>query len=314
MTVILGLLSGLGLLFIGGNWLVQGSSRLAQSIGISPLIVGLTIVAVGTSAPELIVSVSAALSGSADIAVGNIVGSNIANIGLILGLSALIYPVSVHVTMLRREIPIMIAVTLIVVFMFQDLILSRLEGILLLGGFLLFTGFMIFYSRQEQNITHNIPEEEAVTESASLQRNRELLRLVVGIVLLVVGAQLTVNNATILARNVGVSELVIGVTLVAVGTSLPELVTSVTAAIRKESDIAIGNVVGSNIFNILGILGISAFIQPIQVASQSATVDSLVMIVFSLLVLPFVLDRKLGRIEGGIFILAYIGFILYTIL
>lgn len=314
MDIILGLLVGLAFLFLGGNWLVQGASRLAQSIGISPLIVGLTIVAIGTSAPELIVSVSAAIAGSSDIAIGNVVGSNIANLGLILGISALIYPVSVHVTMLRREIPIMLGVTIIAFGMFQDGTLSRIEGVLLVAGFLIFVAFMIYSSRQEQTLAHDITEEQNAAEPKTMRRSREFLRLGIGIVLLVLGAQLTVNNASILARNLGVDELVIGVTLVAVGTSLPELVTSVTAALHKESDIAIGNVVGSNIFNILGILGISALIQPIQVSPQSANVDSLVMVGFSLLALPFVLDRKLGRIEGGMFIVAYVGFTLYTIL
>ncbi|MEO0598275.1 MAG: calcium/sodium antiporter [Chloroflexota bacterium] len=309
MLLAIGLLSGLVLLFFGGNWLVQGASRLAESAGVSPLVVGLTIVAIGTSAPELIVSISAALSGSADIAVGNVVGSNIANIGLILGLSALIYPVSVHVTMLRREIPIMLFVTLLAVWMFNDNTLTRGEGGVLLIGLVLFTAFMLVASRQEQQTDGDASADQPVT----VGRLKEGMRTLVGMLLLVIGAQLTVSNATELARNVGVSEVVIGITLVALGTSLPELVTSITAAWRKQSDIAIGNIVGSNIFNILGILGVSALLQPIEIVQQVATVDALVMLGFSMLLLPFVLDRVLGRIEGLGFLLGYMGFTLYAI-
>ncbi|MEL7436313.1 MAG: calcium/sodium antiporter [Chloroflexota bacterium] len=309
MLLAIGLLSGLVLLFFGGNWLVQGASRLAESAGVSPLVVGLTIVAIGTSAPELIVSISAALSGSADIAVGNVVGSNIANIGLILGLSALIYPVSVHVTMLRREIPIMLFVTLLAVWMFNDNTLTRGEGGVLLIGLVLFTAFMLVASRQEQQTDEDLSSDQPVP----VGRLKEGMRTLVGMLLLVIGAQLTVSNATELARNVGVSEVVIGITLVALGTSLPELVTSITAAWRKQSDIAIGNVVGSNIFNILGILGVSALLQPIEIVQQVATVDALVMLGFSVLLLPFVLDRILGRIEGLGFLLGYVGFTLYAI-
>ncbi|MEL6404335.1 MAG: calcium/sodium antiporter [Chloroflexota bacterium] len=288
---------------------MQGASRLAESAGVSPLVVGLTIVAIGTSAPELIVSISAALSGSADIAVGNVVGSNIANIGLILGLSALIYPVSVHVTMLRREIPIMLFVTLLAVWMFNDNTLTRGEGGVLLIGLVLFTAFMLVASRQEQQTDGDASADQPVT----VGRLKEGMRTLVGMLLLVIGAQLTVSNATELARNVGVSEVVIGITLVALGTSLPELVTSITAAWRKQSDIAIGNIVGSNIFNILGILGVSALLQPIEIVQQVATVDALVMLGFSMLLLPFVLDRVLGRIEGLGFLLGYMGFTLYAI-
>lgn len=314
MLSLLGIVAGLVALFFGGNWLVKGASRLAESLGISPLIVGLTVVAIGTSAPELLVSLRAALSGSSDIAVGNIVGSNIANIGLILGLSGLIFPISVHVNLLKREVPIMIGVALLAVILFQDALVGRIDGLILLIGFAIFMIFVVISARGEQDTTYEIPEQQFEVKAEQIQRGREALRLIVGIIVLMLGAQLTVDNATDLARSLGVSELVIGITLVAVGTSLPELVTSVTAAIRKESDIAIGNVVGSNIFNILGILGLTALIQPIAIAEQIVKVDSLVMLGFSLLLLPFVLDRKLGRIEAVIFILAYIGFTAYAIL
>lgn len=314
MLSVLGLLVGLVFLFFGGDWLVKGASHLAQAVGISPLVVGLTIVAIGTSAPELLVSLSAALSGSSDIAVGNIVGSNIANIGIILGLSGLIFPISVHVNLLKREIPIMIGVALLAVILFRDALVGRTDGLLLLIGFLIFMGFVIVSARREQSKTYDIPEEKGSKEPKQIQRGREVMRLLVGIVVLMFGAQLTVSNATDLARGFGISELVLGITLVAVGTSLPELVTSITAALRHESDIAIGNVVGSNIFNILGILGITALVQPIDVAQQILEIDAPVMLGFSLLLFPFVLDRKLSRLEAIVFLLGYVGFVGYAIL
>lgn len=314
MLAFLGLLVGLVLLFLGGDWLVKGSSRISQSMGISPLIVGLTVVAMGTSAPELLVSLSAALSGSSDISVGNIVGSNIANIGLILGLSGLIFPISVHVNLLKREIPIMIGVALLAVILFRDALVGRIDGLILLIGLFLFMGFVIVSARREQKETYHIPEELRDNEPEQIQRVREVLRLFVGIVVLLLGSQLTVSNATELARGFGVSELVIGITLVAVGTSLPELVTSITAARRRESDIAIGNVVGSNIFNILAILGITSLVQPIAVPQQTLEIDSLVMLGFSVLLLPFVLDRKLNRLEAIVLLLGYFGFVGYTVL
>lgn len=315
LETILGLLVGLAGLYFGGNWLVTGAARLARSLGISALIVGLTVVAIGTSTPELLVSVSAALSGSSDIALGNIVGSNIANIGLILGISGLIYPISVHVTLLRREIPIMIVVAIITYVLLNDGIVGRTDGLLLLAGMVVFLAFLVISSRREQKVKHNIPEEEEDEkfDPQSINRLRELGRLVLGIVVLMIGAQFTVDNAANIARAVGISELVIGVTLVAVGTSLPELVTSVTAALKRESDIAIGNVVGSNIFNVLGILGATALIQPVGVQQQIISFDAWVMIGFSLLVLPFALNRKLERLETFVFLGAYVVYVIYTV-
>lgn len=315
LETILGLLVGLAGLYFGGNWLVTGAARLARSLGISALIVGLTVVAIGTSTPELLVSVSAALSGSSDIALGNIVGSNIANIGLILGISGLIYPISVHVTLLRREIPIMIVVAIITYVLLNDGIVGRTDGLLLLAGMVVFLAFLVISSRREQKVKHNIPEEEEDEkfDPQSINRLRELGRVALGIAVLMIGAQFTVDNAANIARAMGISELVIGVTLVAVGTSLPELVTSVTAALKRESDIAIGNVVGSNIFNVLGILGATALIQPVGVQQQIISFDAWVMIGFSLLVLPFALNRKLERLEAIVFLIAYVVYVIYTV-
>jgi cation:H+ antiporter len=303
---LLGLLVGLAGLYFGGEWLVSGASRLARSLGISTLIVGLTVVAIGTSAPELLVSVSAALAESPDIAIGNVVGSNIANIGLILGISGLIFPIAVHVKLLRREIPIMIGIAIIAFFLFRDGEVSRGDGVLLLLLMVAFIAFMIVSSIREQGED----DEPAATD---VNRPREALRLVVGIAVLMVGAQFTVENASTIARELGISEFIIGVSLVAVGTSLPELVTSVTAALRKESDIAIGNVVGSNIFNLVGILGTTAVIHPIRVASQINNFDAFVMVFFSLLLIPFAFDLTLQRREAALFITGYVAYIIYTI-
>lgn len=313
LSTILGLLVGLAGLYFGGEWLVTGAARLARSLGISALIVGLTVVSIGTSMPELLVSVGAALRGSADISIGNIVGSNIANIGLILGLSGLIYPISVHVSLLRREIPIMVGVAVLAYLLLLDGMVSRVDGLLLLAGMIAFISFMVVAGRREQRVQHDIPEEEHETDEV-INRGRELLRLIAGIAVLMVGAQLTVDNAISIALAVGISELVIGVTLVAVGTSLPELVTSTMAALRRESDIAIGNVVGSNIFNLIGILGATAAIQPIQVMPQIIRFDGLVMIGFSLLVIPFAANRRLGRREALIFVVAYVVYVAFTVI
>ncbi|MFW5709533.1 MAG: calcium/sodium antiporter [Chloroflexota bacterium] len=314
LLTVLGLFLGLLGLYFGGEWLVKGASRLARSLGISALIVGLTVVSIGTSMPELLVSVGAALRGSADIAIGNVVGSNIANIGLILGISGLIYPIGVHVTLLRREIPLMLAVIVIAYLMLLNGDVSRVDGVLLVAGMFGFIAFMIISARKEQQTEHDIPEETTALEEVTGKRLYEVLRLFVGIAVLMVGAQLTVENAISIARTIGISELMIGVTLVAVGTSLPELVTSTMAAFRQESDIAIGNVIGSNIFNVLGILGTTAIIQPIQVSSQIRQFDGLVMIGFALLVIPFAANRRLGRREALLFLTAYVGYIAYSVI
>ena len=315
MLVLIGLIVGLVLLFFGGEWLVTGASRLARSLGISPLIVGLTVVAMGTSMPELLVSLSAILRDSSDISVGNVVGSNIANIGLILGISGLIYPISIHASVLRRELPIMLVVAIAAYITFLDGEVSRFDGALLVGGLIAFILFMIYASRTEQR-QRALAESTALPEDdislSEIQRGREILRLLLGIALLIIGAQLTVDNAVQFAESIGISERIIGITLIAVGTSLPELVTSATAAFRKESDIAIGNVVGSNIFNIVAILGITALVKPIGVTAHLINIDALVMLGFSFLLIPFVANRSLGRGEGAFFLLAYLSFLIYT--
>lgn len=301
MTDILSIGFGLIALFFGGEMFVSAASQIARQIGISTLVIGLTVVAVGTSAPELIVSVGAALEGSSDIALGNVVGSNSTNIGLIVGLAALIMPFAVHVRMLRQEIPLMIAVTLIAYVLMLDQMLSRTDGILLLVGAVAYFIWMVVSSRQVQ-VEQDTPQD---APAKAINPRRAAFLLVIGLLLLLAGARFTVNGAVNVATAIGISELVIGMTLVAMGTSLPELITSVVAARRGESDIALGNVVGSNIANLLVILGMTAVIQPIPVAQDVIQFDALVMIGFSLLLIPFAFNRHISRREGLAFILAY---------
>lgn len=306
---------GLAGLFVGGDWLVKGASRLARSFGVSALIVGLTVVAFGTSMPELLVSLSAALRGSSDISIGNAFGSNISNIGLILGLTGLVLPVMVHVTLVRREIPIMIVVTIVCVALaFAGRSLSRADGVLLLLAFAAFNVLMYRLTMIERR-SGLLAVEEAQIDQTGVepvirpeQRKLEVLRLFVGLVVLMIGAQLTVEGAVNIARGLGVSELVIGVTLVAVGTSLPELATSLMAAIRKQNDIAIGNIVGSNIFNLLLILGATALVRPIAIAERVVNFDSFVMLAFSLALLPIAFNGRIGRGEAALLLAGYVAF------
>ncbi|MFQ3535865.1 MAG: calcium/sodium antiporter [Aggregatilineales bacterium] len=306
--IVLGLLG----LFFGGNWLVKGAARLALSLGVSTLVVGLTIVAFGTSLPELFVSLDAAVQGASDISVGNVVGSNIANIGLILGLTALIFPVPVKKQVVRRELPIMLATSVLIVMLIQDNEISRLEGALLFGGVVAYTLIAYFLAVREKEPPEEVMEllEEAELGSDAERANRlfELGRLTVGLVVVVLGANLLVDGAVNIAIALGVPKLIIGLTLVAVGTSLPELATSLIASLRKENDIAVGNIVGSNIFNILAILGLTAMVQPIGVNQRVLDADILVMLAFSLGLLLAVQGGKVTRWQGALLLLAYFIF------
>jgi cation:H+ antiporter len=303
------ILAGLAALFVGGDSLVKGAARLASVLGISPLVIGLTVVAFGTSVPELLVSINAATSGVSDIALGNVLGSNIANIGLILGVSALIFPITVEWRLIRQEIPLMIIVSVVVLAMARDGVLNESDGVLLVVGFVAFTLISLLLANRSRTVKHDIDEfceEEHITPAIQVNSGREALRLVVGIVLLGLGASWTVEGATAVARSIGISEFIIGITLVAVGTSLPELVASVMAAVRRESDIAIAN--------LLAILGVTASIQPIPVASNLLIFEFPVMIGFALLLLPFVLRQVLRRPAAVLLFTGYVGFIAATVL
>ena len=310
---ILLLVMGLGCLFYGGNWLVRGASGLALSYGVSILIIGLTIVAIGTSMPEMLVSVQAALAGKSDLAIGNVIGSNIANIGLILGATGLITPLRVKATLLRREIPIMIGITLFTSALTLDGAISRADGIALLLAFAAFSALFYVLARREQDTRDQLVSElEADSPAEARSRTREFVYLLLGIATLVLGSRLMVEGAVNLARLIGVSELIIAITLVAFGTSLPELAASLSAAFHKETDLAIGNVVGSNIANLLLILGVTALVQPIAVDRAEVQFEFLVMIAFAALLIPFMRKQRLSRRGSALFLGAYIVFIGYS--
>ncbi|MFQ3660409.1 MAG: calcium/sodium antiporter [Anaerolineae bacterium] len=315
MLLYLGMIGlGIGGLWFGGDFLVKAASRLATSFGVPALLVGLTVVAWATSAPELVVSISAAIQGSSDIAIGNVVGSNIVNIGLIIGLSALIFPIRVNWDLIVREMPIMIAISVAAFVMALDGVISVIDGFLLFGGFLAYNAMQYLIVRYKRD--HKSPElaeiEEMSQQAGTVRRSVEVLRLLAGLAALVIGAQLTVTGATGAARQIGVSELVIGLTLVAVGTSLPELAASFVAALRKQSDIAVGNVVGSNISNILAILGLTAIVRPINVEQTLITLQFPIMLAFAIGMLILGFNRVIGRVKGGLILAAYIGVVAVT--
>lgn len=306
------ILIGLVLLYFGAEGLVRGSSSLALRLKVSPLVIGLTIVAYGTSMPELVVSLKTALSGQGALSIGNVVGSNIFNIALVLGLSAVVCPLTIQVQLLRFDMPVMIVSALLFGFVFRDQSLSRSEGLL----FLLFVGIytaLNFYmaSRASKKETRLMQSETSAFRMKHV--SLEIVFILAGLGILVLGADQLVVGSVRVARLLGLSEAIIGLTIVAAGTSLPELATSVVAAFRKEQDIAVGNVIGSNIFNILGILGVSSAISPIQ-SLGVGRVDVLVMIGLSVLIFPFFWSHfKLKRWEGSILVFIYIGYLINLI-
>jgi len=311
VTLIL-LLAGLILLTFGADILVKGASSLAGALGISPLVIGLTVVAFGTSAPEMAVSVSSAWSGSAEIAVGNVVGSNICNVLLILGLSAVAASLVVQKQLVRFDIPIMIFLSLLVLAMGLDKDISRLDGAILFTGIVAYTVFLIREARREGVIK---AEGAEAIESSPMWKN--IAFIAVGLGMLILGSQWLVDGAVAIAKYAGLSELVIGLTIVAVGTSLPELATSVMASIKGERDIAIGNVLGSNIFNIGAVLGISGLVAPsgLPVAASSLTLDIPVMILVALACLPVFLTRyTVTRTDGFAFLLCYAAYVTYLVM
>jgi cation:H+ antiporter len=320
MNVLL-FVGGLALLVLGANLLVRGASKLALSFGISPLVVGLTIVAFGTSAPEMAVSVGAVLGGQTDIAVGNVVGSNILNVLLILGLSALIVPLVVHVQLIRQEVPIMIGASLLLLVLGLDQRLSALDGALLFGSMLAYTVFLVVQSRRETQAAQDEYAQEvqpaaAGAWDASLPAQVGLI--VAGLAALVLGSQWLVDAAISFAKALGVSDLVIGLTIVAAGTSMPEVATSLAAALKGERDIAVGNVVGSSTFNILGCLGLSALVSGgsgLTMAPSILAFDIWVMLAVALACLPvFATGREIARWEGALFVGYYVAYVLYLVL
>ena len=312
MTHLLLLALGLVILTAGAEALVRGASGIAARLGIAPLVIGLTVVAFGTSAPELAVSVAAALSGQGDIAVGNVVGSNIFNVLFILGLSALIVPLAVASQLIRVDVPVMIGVSVLVLLLALDGEISRLEGGLLFAGLLVYVGFQVLQARRERNAANGAPVDGA---GSPVWLN--VVFVVVGLAALVLGSRLLVTSAVAIAKAMGMSELVVGLTIVAAGTSLPEVATSVVASIKGERDIAVGNVVGSNVFNLLGVLGLAGALSPdgVAVAAQALRLDLPVMLAAAFACLPiFVTGREIARWEGGLFLAYYCAYTLYLIL
>lgn len=307
ILIIIGLIG----LYYGAEWLVKGSARLASSFGISPLVIGLTVVAFGTSTPELLVSVTAAIRDSGDISIGNVVGSNVANIGLILGLTALLFPITIGSRVVRRELPLMIGISLITFLIVLDGQLGRWDGLLLFAGLIVFN--VVSYSLTEEDDAALGEEFEEFEDLGQLtsqdHRLLELGRALAGVIILVVGARLMVDGATGAAEILGISQVAIGVTLVAFSTSLPELATSLVAAFHDESDISVGNIIGSNIYNLLAVLGITALARPLSIRADILHFDFPVMLAFSIVLWPFVLNNRLGRWKAGLLLAGYIGFI-----
>ena len=300
---------GLTILSLGAHSFVQGAVKLAMAIRISQLIIGLTVVAFGTSAPELFLDVTATVRGSVELAFGDLVGSNIANIGLILGIAALARPLELQMRLLRVELPLVVGVSAFLWWMASDGQVGRIDGIIMLAAF---AGFLLLMFRSAKNESHEVQREvEGVTTNGESWK-KSTAYFIGGLLALIGGAQLMVLAATSLAHAMGISDLVIGLTVVAVGTSLPELAISVMATIRRQSDISVGNVLGSNIFNILFVMGLCATITPLPVRPESLQVDLPVMLGAVIFVCIFVTrNRRLGRAGGATLLAGYVMYLVY---
>lgn len=313
-------LIGIAILIFGGDALVRGASALAARLGVPPIAIGLTVVAFGTSAPELVVNLSASFNGTSEIGFGNVVGSNIANIGLLLGLTALIAPIAVHSTIIAREIPMMVLATLVAIALGLDAwfgdstsAFSRGEGIallLLFGVFMYYTLAEIIRGSSDGALAVESDAQSGPTAGVG----RSILFIIIGLAGLVVGGEMAVRGATGIAKTLGMSDVVIGLTIVAVGTSLPEMATSLIAARKGAVDMAVGNIVGSNIFNLLFIYGTTMTISPAPVPA-SGGIDLLVALAFAvaLLVMAWTGNRRITRLEGLLLLLGYAGYTAYLL-
>lgn len=312
------LVVGLALLVWSADKLVYGSAAVAKNMGISPLVIGMTILAMGSSAPEMMVSATAALEGKTDTAIGNVLGSNIANIALILGITAMIKPLSISSTILRRELPLMIIVTLIAGALMWDDYLGFTEGLVLIALFAAFILGMLKISQNEKGAKDILLEQQESEIPDGVDNKIAIFWVVVGLILLPIAADLLVDNAVIIAKYFGMSDLVIGLTIIAIGTSLPELAASLAGVLKGEDDMAVGNIIGSNIFNILAVMGIPALINPSVLSEYAMNRDFWVMLGVSLLLVIMALgkSRSINRTEGGILLLcflAYQGYLFYNI-
>jgi cation:H+ antiporter len=311
VQIVLLLLVGFAALYFGAEWLVRGGASLAVRLGMTPVVAGLTVVAFGTSAPELVVSVMAALDGRGDIAVGNVVGSNIFNIGLILGLTAVIRPLRVEFQLLKFDTPVMMAATLLFLWCFRDGAIGRGQGVIFVMGIVAYTVTNVILARRQASgrVVEQFQEQVPPPTGSPGQ---DVVLILIGVPLLVAGSRLFVLGASDLARFFGVSEAVIGLTVVAAGTSLPELAASVTAVMRKNTDIAIGNIIGSNIFNVLAIVGVSSIAAGRLEAAGITAVDLGVMFSLSLTLLPMVWTGSVvRRWEGIVLLLIFFAYQIY---
>ncbi|MGL5291119.1 MAG: calcium/sodium antiporter [Vibrionaceae bacterium] len=319
------LVVGLALLMWSADKLVYGSSAVARNFGISPLIIGMTIIAFGSSAPEMVVSASAAFDGKTDIAVGNVLGSNITNIALIIGCSALLRPLVINSTIIRKELPMMLVITLICGAILWDSQLVRVEGMILIALFVVFSLIMLKGARAnnqpalsqnaslENQHTQTSVAQSAVNEIAAEEKISNLKAtfwIIVGLTLLILSANLIIENAVIIAKAFGLSDLVIGLTIIAIGTSLPELAASVASVLKQEDDMAVGNIIGSNIFNILIVMGLPALINPAQLSPFAMHRDFYIMLIFSVLLFVFSFGKKrvINRFEGAALLAGFIAY------
>ena len=318
MTILF-FIGGLIVLILGADLLLRGATRLAAALGIPPLAIGLTIVAIGTASPEIAVSLQASIHGQVDMTLGNVLGSNIFNILFILGMTAVVAPIVISEQLIRMDAPIMLAVSILVLALALDGRIGIFDSLILLSCLITYTVFALRQSRAESKTVQNEYAEEFAQKQPRTTKNLALniFFILMGLGLLTVGSRWLVDSAVAIARALRVSELIIGLTIVAIGTSLPEVTTSVIAALKNESDIAVGNAVGSNIFNLLGVLGVGALIAPegISVAERVLRFDFLVMIFVALVSLPiFYLDNRVSRVEGGLLLGYYICYMAYILM
>ncbi|PFG55234.1 cation:H+ antiporter [Vibrio sp. ES.051] len=307
------LIVGLVLLVWSADKLVFGSAAIARNVGISPLVIGMTILAMGSSAPEMMVSATAAWDGKTDTAVGNVLGSNIANIALILGITALIKPLSINSAVIRRELPLMIAVTLLAGALLWNSHLGFYEGVLLFVLFGAFLFAMLQISRKEQKAGDAFLDNQASEIPQGVSNPKAIMWVVIGLILLPLAANILVDNAVIIAKFFGMSDLVIGLTIIAIGTSLPELAASLAGVLKGEDDMAVGNIIGSNVFNILAVMGIPGVINPSVLSEYAMGRDFWVMLGVSLLLVAMCLgkSRCINRIEGAILFVCFLGYQVY---
>ncbi|EGQ8506831.1 calcium/sodium antiporter [Vibrio parahaemolyticus] len=307
------LIVGLVLLVWSADKLVFGSAAIARNVGISPLVIGMTILAMGSSAPEMMVSATAAWDGKTDTAVGNVLGSNIANIALILGITALIKPLSISSAVIRRELPLMIAVTVLAGILLWNSHLGFYEGVLLFVLFGVFLFAMLQISRKEQKSGDAFLEDQESEIPQGVSNPKAIMWVVIGLILLPLAASLLVDNAVIIAKHFGMSDLVIGLTIIAIGTSLPELAASLAGVLKGEDDMAVGNIIGSNVFNILAVMGLPGIINPSTLSEYAMGRDFWVMLGVSLLLVAMCLgkSRSINRLEGAILFTCFLGYQVY---